>query len=76
MASLSPPVGGWGRGPFCNGAHPEVVAAAGKPLGAEVIVATGAEVVAVTGDPSMQRWSPPPASCSELAIPRSLMVWR
>jgi hypothetical protein len=59
MASLSPPVGGRGRGPFCSGAHPEVVAAAGKPLGAEVVVAAGAEVVAIAGDPSMQRWSPP-----------------
>jgi hypothetical protein len=27
-------VGGWGRGPLCHGAHAEVVAAAGKPLGA------------------------------------------
>jgi hypothetical protein len=37
-----------------------VVAAAGKPLGAEVVVAAGAEVVAVAGEPSVQRWSPPP----------------
>jgi hypothetical protein len=59
MASLSPPVGGRGRGPFCSGAYPKVVVAAGKPLGAEVVVAAGVEVVAVTGDPSMQRWSPP-----------------
>jgi hypothetical protein len=50
MASLSPPVGEWGRGPFCSGAHPEVVAAAGKALGAEVVVAAGAEVVAATGE--------------------------
>ena len=60
MASLSPPVGGRERGPPCNGAHPEVDAAAGKPLGVEVIVAANAEVVAATGDPLMQRWSPPP----------------
>jgi hypothetical protein len=36
-----------------------VVAVAGKPLEAEVVVAVGAEVVAVAGDPSMQRWSSP-----------------
>jgi hypothetical protein len=50
MASLSPPVGGRGRGPPHHGAHPEVVAAAGKPLGAEVVVVAGAEVVAVAGE--------------------------
>jgi hypothetical protein len=53
MASLSPPVGGRGRGPFRSGAHPEVVVVAGKPHGAEVVVAAGAEMVAVVGDPSM-----------------------
>jgi hypothetical protein len=53
MASLSPPVGGRGRGPSCNGAHPGVVATAGKPLGAKVVVAAGAEVVAAAGDPLM-----------------------
>jgi hypothetical protein len=36
-----------------------VVATTGESLGAEVVVATGAEVVAVARDPSMQRWSPP-----------------
>jgi hypothetical protein len=60
MASLSPPVGGWGRGPPRNGAHPEVVATTCKPLGAEVVVAAGAEVVAVAGEPLVQRWSPSP----------------
>jgi hypothetical protein len=50
MASLSPPVGGRGRGPPCNGAHPEVDAAAGKPLGVVVVVAAGAEVAAATGE--------------------------
>jgi hypothetical protein len=59
MASLSPPVGGRGRGPPCNGAHPGVVATAGKLLGAEVVVAAGAEVVAVAGKPLVQRWQPP-----------------
>jgi hypothetical protein len=59
MASLSPPIGERGRGPPCNGAHPEVDAAAGKPLGVVVVVAAGAEVVAVTGGPLMQRWPPP-----------------
>jgi hypothetical protein len=53
MASLSPPVGGRGRGPIRSSAHPEVTTAAGEPLGAEVIVVAGAEVVAVTGDLSM-----------------------
>jgi hypothetical protein len=60
MASLSPPVGGRGRGPPCNGAHPEVDVAAGKPLGVVVVVAAGAEVVAAAGDLLMQRWPPPP----------------
>ena len=49
MASLSPPVGGRGRGPIRSSAHPEVIAATGEPLGAEVVVAAGAEVVAVVG---------------------------
>jgi hypothetical protein len=49
MASLSPPVGGRGRGPIHSSAHPEVIAAVGEPLGAEVVVAAGAEVVAVVG---------------------------
>jgi hypothetical protein len=59
MASLSSPVGGRRRGPVRSSAHPEVIAATGEPLGAEVIVAAGAEVVAVVGIPSMQRWLPP-----------------
>jgi hypothetical protein len=49
IASLSPPVGGRGRGPIRSSAHPEVIPAAGEPLGAEVVVAAGAEVVAVVG---------------------------
>jgi hypothetical protein len=49
MASLSPLVGGRGRGPIRSSAPPEVIAAAGEPLGAEVVVAAGAEVVAVIG---------------------------
>jgi hypothetical protein len=57
---VTPPVGGRGRRPPRNGTHPEVVAAAGKPLGAEVVVAAGAEVVAVVGEPLVQRWSPAP----------------
>jgi hypothetical protein len=59
MASLPPPVGRRGRGPFRSGARAEAVATAGESLGAEVVVAAGAEVVAVADDPSMQRWSPP-----------------
>jgi hypothetical protein len=50
-----------GRGPIRSSAHPEVIAATGELLGAEVVVAAGAEVVAVAGDPSMQRWSLSPA---------------
>jgi hypothetical protein len=57
MASLSSPVGGRGRGPIRSSAHPEVIATAGEPLEAEVVVTAGAEVVAVVGNPSMQRWS-------------------
>jgi hypothetical protein len=73
VASLSPPVGGQGRGPIHSSAHPEVVTAAGEPLGAEVVVAAGAEVVAVVGgavwnqlsarlllvqrSPFLQKWS-------------------
>jgi hypothetical protein len=56
MASLSPPVGRRGRGPFRSGVH--------------------AEVIAVAGELSVQRWPPPSvlmwssslASRSELAI--------
>jgi hypothetical protein len=55
MVSLSPPIGGRGRGPSRSGAHPEVVAVAGKPHGAEVVLAASAEVVAVAGDPLKQR---------------------
>jgi hypothetical protein len=46
----------------------EVVASAGEPLGAEVVVAAG--------EPSVQRWSPPLASRSELATHTALLVWR
>jgi hypothetical protein len=46
----------------------EVVATAGEPL--------GAEVVAAAGEPSVQRWSPPLASRSELATHVTLLVWR
>jgi hypothetical protein len=35
-----------------------MIAAVGEPLRVEVVVAAGAEVVAIVGDPSMQRWSP------------------
>jgi hypothetical protein len=70
MASLSPPVGGWGRGPFRSGAHPEVVAVASKPHGAEVVVVAGAEVVTVAGDPSMQRWSLPLVGLSRASFHR------
>jgi hypothetical protein len=49
MALLLPPVGGRGRGPIRSSTHLEVIAAAGEPLGAEVVIAAGAEVVAVVG---------------------------
>jgi hypothetical protein len=62
-----------GRGPIHSSAHPEVIAAAGEPLRAEVVVAVGVEVVAVVGgavrnqlstrlllvqhSPFLQKWS-------------------
>jgi hypothetical protein len=70
MALLSPPVGGRGRGPFRSSAHPEVDAVVGKPLGVEVVVAAGAEVVAAAGDPLMQRWPPPPVRLSGASFQR------
>jgi hypothetical protein len=75
MASLSTPIGGWGRGPPCNSAHPEVDTVAGKPLGVEVIVAAGAEVVAAAGDPLMQRWPPPPVRLPGASFQRD-SYWR
>jgi hypothetical protein len=64
------PVGRRGRGPIRSSAHPEVIAAAGESLGAEVVVTAGAEVVAVTGGPSMQRWSPPLVGLSGASFQR------
>jgi hypothetical protein len=64
MASLSPPVGRWGRGPFCSGVRAEVVATAGELS------------VQRQSSPSVLVWSPPLASHSELAIQRPLLVWR
>jgi hypothetical protein len=58
MASLSPPVGRRGRGPFRNGVRAEVIAIAGESL------------VQRWPPPLVLRWSPPLASRSELAIPR------
>jgi hypothetical protein len=46
----------------------EVVASAGEPLRAEVVVAAG--------EPSVQRWSPPLASRTELATHAALLAWR
>jgi hypothetical protein len=48
-----------------------VVATAGESLGAEVVVAAGVEVVAVAGDPSMQRWSPPLVKLPEASFQRN-----
>jgi hypothetical protein len=63
MASLSPPVGRRGRGPFRSGIHAEVIATASES--------------SVQRRPSLSvlMWSPPLASCSELAIPQPLLVW-
>jgi hypothetical protein len=58
MASLSPPVGRRGRGPFRSGTRAEVVATSGESL------------VQRWPPPLVLRWSPPLASRSELAIPR------
>jgi hypothetical protein len=58
MASLSPPVGRRGRGPFRSGAR------------AEVIATVGESSVQRWPLPSVLRWSPPLASRSELAITR------
>jgi hypothetical protein len=49
MALLSSPVGGWRRRPIRSSAHAKVIATAGEPPGAEVVVAAGAEVVAAVG---------------------------
>jgi hypothetical protein len=58
MASLSPPIGRQGRGPFRNGTRVEVIATAGESS------------VQRWSSLSVLRWSPPLASRSELAIPR------
>jgi hypothetical protein len=59
MASLSPPIGRRGRGPFRSGVRAKVMAAAGESL------------VQRWPPPSVLMWSPPLASRSELVIPRS-----
>jgi hypothetical protein len=51
MASLSPPVGRRGRGPFRSGVHAEVIVAAWRVIGAEVATAVGADVVTSAGEP-------------------------
>jgi hypothetical protein len=58
MASLSPPVGRQGRGPFRNGARVEVITIAGESSMQRWPLL------------SVLRWSPPLASRSEQAIPR------
>jgi hypothetical protein len=57
MASLSPPVGRQGRGPFCSGVRTEVIATAGESS------------VQRWSPPSVLMWSPPLASRSKLANP-------
>jgi hypothetical protein len=51
MASLSPPVGRWGQGPFRSGVHVEMIAAAWRVVDTEVAAAVGADVVASAGEP-------------------------
>jgi hypothetical protein len=51
MASLSPPVGRRGRGPFRSDVHAEVITTAWRVVGAEAAVAVGADVVASAGEP-------------------------
>jgi hypothetical protein len=57
MASMSPPVGRQGRGPFRSGVR------------AGVIATTGGSLVQRWPPPLVRRWSPPLVSLSELAIP-------
>jgi hypothetical protein len=52
----------------------EVVASAGEPLGAELVVAAGELSVQRWSLPSVQRWSPPLASRSELGSPTGVEV--
>jgi hypothetical protein len=53
----------------------EVVAFAGEPLGAEVVIAAGEPSMQRWPLPSVLRWSPPLASHSELAANVILLVW-
>jgi hypothetical protein len=64
MASLSPPIGRRGRGPFRSGIHAGMIAAAGESS------------VQRRSSPSVLMWSPPLASRLGLAIPWPLLVWR
>jgi hypothetical protein len=64
MASLLPPLGRRGRGPFRNGAHAEVIATAGEPS------------VQRWPPPSVLRWSPLLASLLGASYPTALLVWR
>ena len=64
MASLSPPVGRRGRGPFRSGVHAEMIAAAWRVVDAEVAATVGADVVASAGEPL------------GASYPAALLVWR
>jgi hypothetical protein len=68
MASLSPPIGGRGQGPIRSSAHPEVIAAAGEPLGAKVVVAAGAEVAATVGADVVASAGEPLGACYPAAL--------
>jgi hypothetical protein len=64
MASLSPPIGRQGRGPFRNGACAEVIA-----------TAHGSSVQRWP-PPSVLRWSPSLASLHRASYHAALLVWR
>jgi hypothetical protein len=51
MASLSPPIGIRGRGPFRSGVHAEMIAATCRVIDAEVATTVDVDVVASAGEP-------------------------
>jgi hypothetical protein len=68
MASLPPPIGRQGRGPFHSGVHAEMIATAGEPLGAEVVVVAGAEVAATVGANVVASAGGPLGACYSAAL--------
>jgi hypothetical protein len=51
MACLSPPVGRRRRGPFRSGVHADMITAAWRVVGVEVVATVDANVVASAGEP-------------------------